>query len=213
MVPCENSWSIIIVGYWNRMIFSPEWVARHLFERATIECLVSTIPSQPIIYRSNDVEMRVLDTRLEFILRKYTPNCLSNVEQIICRVFNMLPQTPIQSIGINFGYVQSDPDVNLLEMFNFSDDANIGIDNWEIQNKEIHRTLKHDRESYALNAKYSLINQYFVVNLNFHQDVNAECEAKVFISEQVINRYNEGIALLDNTMNLQLEEGADAIAL
>ncbi len=34
MTPKEEAWSIVLVGFWNRMIFTPEWVGSNLFRVA-----------------------------------------------------------------------------------------------------------------------------------------------------------------------------------
>lgn len=51
MTPKQEGWSVVLLGSWNRMIFTPEWVSARLFHQPEIETFVALMPNMPLIYQ------------------------------------------------------------------------------------------------------------------------------------------------------------------
>jgi hypothetical protein len=142
MKPKNEAWSVVIVGFWNRMIFTPEWVGKKLFQVEVLEKLIPLIPVAPLIYRTEHVELIVDSMRLVFHARKSTPDCISEAEELAISAMEKLPETPISAVGINFGFSEVQPDDNLLDLFNFKDNIDIGELGWQTGSRTIVREFE-----------------------------------------------------------------------
>lgn len=202
MTPKPQTWAIVIAGFWNRMIFQPQWVARQIYELDEIETLVSLVPSAPVIYRGHGVELRVTDARLQFVAREASDDTLERAESLACKVLQKLDVTPVSAVGINFGYVEQHPSDVLLRSLNFGDDAEIAMQGWEIGSKEIKRALR--RADLNLNLTYTLLDGRTVVDLNFHHNVVSASAAHECLQGHVVKRKEDGLALLAETLQLHI---------
>lgn len=185
------------------MIFSPDWVARQIYECEEIETLVSIVPSAPVIYRHHAVELRVMGSRLEFVARESNDDTLGRAESYASTVLQKLSETPVSAVGINFGFVEQHPSDDLLRLLNFNDDAEIATAGWEIGKKEMKRSL--ERDTLNLNLTYALLTGTVLVDLNFHHVVDSASTANERIRGQVMARKGDGLDLLAETAQLQLE--------
>ena len=186
------------------MIFSPQWVAQQIYDCADIEALVSLAPSAPVVYHSNGVELRVTDERLQFVAREGSDD-LERAERLACKVLEMLGVTPVSAVGINFGYTEEHPSEDLLRSLNFGDDTDVAMHGWEIDSKEVRRALR--RDNLNLNLKYALSGSKVLVDLNFHYVVDGATAARECLLGQVVTRKADGLRLLAETLQLQLQEG------
>jgi hypothetical protein len=67
MIPKKDNWNIVLAGFWNRAIFTPDWVGRVLFNgQRDIDTLISIMPHMPIIDRNRHVALEVAGSRLAF---------------------------------------------------------------------------------------------------------------------------------------------------
>src|SRR4051812_13358345 len=111
MRPRNDGWSLVLAGFWNRLIFTPDWVIPRFFEGETeIGTKVSLLPVMPLIYEKDGLSMEVSSTRILF----RPPNThddrqLLRVEEMARRALNDLPETPVQAMGINFAFEDEDP--------------------------------------------------------------------------------------------------------
>jgi hypothetical protein len=203
MVPKDNSCAVVIAGFWNRMIFTPQWVAQNIYELPEIEALVAFAPIVPVIYRDESVEMRMSATRLEFIAREHRDENLTRAEQLASRVLERLAVTPVTAVGINFAFSENQPNDRLLELFNFSDNAELADRGWGIDAKRIVRTLSQAEQ--VLNLTYSLTGTIIGIDLNYHYAVQSAEGARHVIQGQVLNRNQDALTLLRETLALNLE--------
>ena len=88
--------TIVVVGHWNRMIFSPNVVVVNIFggaEDDQIETLVSIDPSAPIIYRKNNLQLQITEERVIISPRDFEDQSFIDAEELACNILNFLPQT------------------------------------------------------------------------------------------------------------------------
>ncbi len=78
MRPKRDGWNILLAGFWNRLIFTPDWVIPHFFPgEQEIETHVALLPILPIIYKTHGVSLEVSSTRL--VLRPPIPTAWTGV--------------------------------------------------------------------------------------------------------------------------------------
>jgi hypothetical protein len=203
MTPKENSWSIVVVGYWNRMIFTPKWVGKEIFKAPSVERLVSMAPVTPVIYRNDDITIAIGEEKLDVMLRKLNITCMKDAEQKVKDILTSLPHTPISAIGVNFGFIEENREASLLKLFNYQDDPDIAAsDNYEILRRQLTRQLS--REGKILNLTLSFDGSRVEFDANFNHPVDSAQKAREVIDNQTENMYNRLTTLLEKVYKLKL---------
>src|SRR6266404_6334469 len=119
MTPSQDGWNPTLAGFWNRMIFTPEWVCPRLFPGPQIETHFALFPLLPLIYRDEQVVMEISALRLVFRPRILDDDVsLLRAETMARTALTALPETPVQAVGINFAFRESIPPGHVLAMFN-----------------------------------------------------------------------------------------------
>jgi len=206
MIANPNSWSVVVVGHWNRMIFTPQWVGAQLFQAENIEVQVGFIPAAPAIFQNQQVAVEIHEKRVDVRARILNEACLGQVDQIASRLLTALPNTPLVAVGINFGFHEQGAGDALLNMFNIPDGPQIQGAGWEVAERKVVRKLMHDGRTLNL----SLVLQNGVVNfeLNFHEDATTGDAARAVVQGHVLERYQEALEMLHQVYGVELEAGA-----
>jgi hypothetical protein len=100
--------SVVLAGPWNAPIFQAEWVHSKLLGEAGTapDVQVSLLPTGTTVIEilpCRTVALRLVPGRLEVRPLMDHENVLGDLEDIACRVLEVLPETPVVAIGINFG--------------------------------------------------------------------------------------------------------------
>ncbi len=138
-----ESWNIVLVGYWNRMVFQPNWGKAHFFPDDEVDVLLSTSDLDPIEYRGELVKMQVYSTKLVF-----RPRAPTNDESLLVagvtalKTLKKLPETPVSGIGVNFAFIEEAAGAGLAkDIFDFPDDNPLQERGWEIEERTTSRTM------------------------------------------------------------------------
>jgi len=186
------------------MIFMPTWVSEHLFGVSKIQKLVPIMPIAPLIYRTDELALFVEDEKLIVQARKPTIECIQKMEHMAVTALDKLPITPVSAVGVNFGFVEATPSEQLLKLFNFGDDADIGLSRWDIGTRTLARQLTRDKK--VLNLKLSFDSKEVEIHANFHNDVASASEASSAINNNVVVYHQECKELLAEVYALRIEE-------
>lgn len=206
MIAKPKSWSVVIVGHWNRMIFTPQWVAGTLFLTAEVDVLVGLQPSAPAIFQNQHVTVEVTEKRVDIRTRLANDEALRQVEQVAVRLLAALPNTPVLGAGINFGFVERDADDRLLDLFNVPDGPSIEAAGWAIGERRVMRQLRHGTST--LNLVLLMRDADVDFELNFHGEAATGAAAIAFVQGNVVERYTDAIGLLLAVYGVQLEAEA-----
>lgn len=205
-----EGWSIVLAGFWNRMIFTPEWVGPpRLFPGVEIEARVALLPVLPLIYLDREVVMEISATRLVFRSRMLEIEAtLLRTEAMAHTVLQALPETPVQAIGVNFGFREEYPPAHLMALFNDADDLELGQEGWGIGERKLTRRLTRGNE--VLNLAMALSGQAVDFDFNFHTEVPTNAAALQAVAPgRVLTLRDAALALLVDVYHLQLEEEND----
>ena len=143
MTPKENSWTIVIAGNWNRMIFSPNWVGKKIFKAQEVEVRVPLQITNPIVYKHEDITLGINEARVTIGMLALTDESIKHGEKIACMILQQLYHTPVSGIGVNFVFKETNPTKALNEALSHTDDSHIAND-WDIKRQELFRRLIKD---------------------------------------------------------------------
>jgi hypothetical protein len=205
----RNGWNIVLAGFWNRMIFTPEWVGPRLFPGLEFETRVALLPVFPLIYRDVAAAMEVSMTRLVFRPRILNDDAsLLRAEAMARTVLKALPETPVQAVGVNFSYEEGFPPDHLAAIFNDMDDVELNQQNWSIGERKLTRQLTRGGE--VLNLTMNYHGEAVTFDFNFHSEaMNNAVPLQAVAEGRVVNLRNAALALLQEVYHLEPEEGDD----
>jgi hypothetical protein len=173
-----------MVGYWNRMIFSPDWIARMLFDGAKVAIEVPLAnPQGPPRFTVGDVRLLVTAQRVMVLPTKEDEDTLRRVEATAIKILELLPHTPVTAVGINFQFVESEPSADLAELFRFRDTQGIAGIGFETASWGVARRLT--KADFVLNFASVLEDNHVTFDFNFHSEVTGAQAAATYLRDRV----------------------------
>jgi len=97
-------WNVVIPGYWNRAILTPNGIAKRLFKiplGTGIEVFIPVDLLEPPQVRYDGIMVRVEDRRLIIGTAKGSFEALSKAMEMGRNALNALPDTPVLAAGFN----------------------------------------------------------------------------------------------------------------
>jgi hypothetical protein len=202
MTPKQETWSIVLVGHWNRMIFTPKWVGQTLFKQDEVTTKVPLTPELPVFYIRDDLMVGVSFDRVFVKPIEMKRDAMAAVEQMAYAILTELPHTPISGVGVNFGFTEPAPPESLTSMFTLADRIDVDHLNWEVEALLIKRRMR--LEGQLLNLSLVQDEQGTSIEGNFHTDVENTEQAKSALHDKVCAQYDLLCRLLLETHGLRL---------
>lgn len=104
-IPSE--WNVVVVGAWNLAIFTPAWIAQHLFlagPDTPVNVQVAFDHAAPMQVAFQDLTVVPSENRLAVVPHRADAVTLARAATVASRALKELPVTPIRAAGINFRY-------------------------------------------------------------------------------------------------------------
>lgn len=204
MTPKAESWSVVLVGHWNRMIFTPQWVGERLFDQKEVTTRVPLTPELPVFYLRDDVALGVAFDRLFLKPCQLSRESMEAVENMACSILDKLPHTPLSGVGVNYGFEESNAPDSLNRLFTLEDRVEIDAMGWEAPVISIKRTLS--KEGQMLNLSFVHRADTTSIEGNFHTDVGSAEAAANALRGRTMGQYDALCELLTRTHGLAVEE-------
>ncbi len=203
---------LVIVGGWNRYIFTQDWVKRYLFpaeqEKFTIEMVIAQgFNAQFVSPRilSKEVEILFQENRLNFIPVKNKNENLDRIQELALQLADYLPHTPVTAYGVNFLFTEDQIERDLLNLIRPGDLAKIEQFGASLTNEQYTRRLMLNGQT--LNIIIGFDGKRVTFDLNFHFDIQNLVGFKAGISEtSILELKQEAIQFITEIYNLELEE-------
>jgi hypothetical protein len=205
MIARPEGSNIVVVGSWNRAIFSPPWMGEVVFGSPDVEVLIALAPDMPLVYKSDKVLVEVSSSRLLFRPVVLNDECLVASEQLALKILRRLPETPVRAVGINFAYEDKNAPTDVLQLFSLSDDRQLLDANWIICERKITRSLDKNGEKLNLSLAYDGNTTLF--DFNYHTELGTNAAAQEAIDQRTLRLRDESIRILDLTYHLRLKDG------
>ena len=202
MKPDVNTWTIVVAGSWNAPIFDPTWVGEKLFGSKEFEIEFAFYRNNVFSsFKTSDIVFSPTNSQIVCGVRNINDNALTKAENLVVKTLDMLPYTPINAIGINFGFVEEHPQKNLLDLFNFWDSFNMSDSNYTTNESQIYRQIKIGK--HTLNLRQTLrADEPMIVHLNFHIDVSDSTEGSKWLKDKVLECRTTAYQFLEKIYDL-----------
>lgn len=166
--------TLVIIGAWNRAIFSQDWVMKNLLSDAKnvkIEYPINGIGS--LRFSTEDISFFIFGERLIFKALNSKEQTYRTIISIARQLLRLLSHTPISALGINFVYK-----TDSLNIFNSFDDTKKLVDfiGREINSQELTRSFSLD-EVLTLNLKMQSNDKQSIIDFNYNYTVNTPLDA------------------------------------
>jgi len=170
MTPRIEGWSVVLAGYWNPMIFTPTWIKNKLTNAdIAIEVPINNL-FLPVKFSFDDISLLVRGDMLTLTPLKVEDDILKRIQNISIQILEELYQTPLTGLGINFGFIKENPNVETLKIFEINDNAALIAAGFKIKGTLVKRSFKINDHLLNLNIRSDDINS-IIYDFNFHKDI------------------------------------------
>ena len=164
-----EDWNVTIVGFWNRAIYTPAGISRHLFQlpaNTPVQVLIPIDLPAPYQVQHDGLTVTVGSDRLVVQPAQASFPRLGAAMEIGRRAFEHLPRTPFVAAGFNVRYKSDGPVAVLEEITTSAWDENLSDQRLEIRERTIARAVQrgHGRINIAVTQKED---RTFMLALNF----------------------------------------------
>lgn len=197
-------WTIVAVGSWNLAIFSLDWLGKNLFKKEDVTIEFALAPKFPARLSANKVRITPSADSILFAPTDLSDKHLISTEQVACNLLTLLPHTPITAIGINFGFVETEAEPDLIERFTDNDGDLFADAGFTINNST--RIKQLEFENQIINFYSILEPPKISFRINFHTNVTTTQKAKGAIENRVLKNREIALELLNKIYGLHLED-------
>lgn len=194
---------IVIVGNWNRSIFNHEWVNKYLLpdaQKVQFEIPLNFNGSERV--STDTMRVSVIENRLNLNAIKANTTVFSKLQDIVYKLCDFLPHTPVESFGFNFIYIAEKSEVNI-SCFDLPDLGIIKKIASEIN--EIEYTYKIIHLGRNLTLKVTEKGDKIEFNINVHYKLESLPKFKEIASDNSIEQIeNDVLQMLRSVYTVEL---------
>jgi len=200
----KDNWTIVILGSWNTAIFNPRWLTTHVFQAKEASLEISIQPGLPRRIIGDNVALIPTNSRLMLAPNDLEDATLVRMEEIACEILGLLPHTPVNSAGINFGYKVSPMSEELRNIIPVILSTQLASEGLVIRSREYKWVCQYEQQT--LNIRFKADGEGAIILYNFHLDVKDSNEAAEYIGGKVIRFREKTKEVLQNVFDITLED-------
>ncbi|MCY3551781.1 MAG: hypothetical protein OXU27_06075 [Candidatus Poribacteria bacterium] len=201
--------ALVIVGGWNRHIFTQDWIKRYLFpkEEFTIDMLVSQgFNAQFISPRisSKEVEILFQENRLNFNPVENNNENLDRIQELALQLADYLPHTPVTGYGVNFLFTENEVSDDLINLMRPKDLEKIEQFGGSLTSEQYSRHLMLNGRTLNITIRFEGESVDF--DFNFHFNIRDLVAFKAGILETpILKLRQEAVKFIAKVYSLELE--------
>lgn len=161
---------LVIVGAWNQLIFSKDWVKEFLFPEVDIIVENPVVPNTTIAFGTEDYRILIQENRLTFFALQETPEVYADIEKRAVQILKLLNHTPLSAFGINFVFHLNYTEA-LLHIKPVEDQIFFKGQGYYEDVVVLHRTFIKD--NYQLTVTFNFSTNDVKVDVNFNFQINS----------------------------------------
>ncbi len=194
---------LVIVGAWNRNIFSQEWLKKYLLPKDdfTMEFALGLVGSHRILSKSVYIEFH--SNKLIFIPKSDDTEVYETVAGLAVKIADYLPHTPVVGYGINFKFEGTTDDIQP-ELIKINDVNKLVACGAKLLNSQHKHSIKID--DILVNISITVNNDQLYFDFNFHSDITNLTQFKENIYQFPIKKlHNVALDLMNDAYQIQIE--------
>ena len=203
--------TLVIVGGWNRHIFTQDWIKRYLFPREQEEFTIDMMVAQGFNAQfvsprisSKEVEILFQENRLNFNPVENKNQNFDRIQQLALQLADYLPHTPVTAYGVNFLFTENEVSGDLINLIRPKDLERIEQFGGSLTSEQYTRHLMLNGRD--LNVTIRLEGEKVTFDLNFHFNISDLVGFKAGISEiSILELKEEAIQFITEIYSLELE--------
>lgn len=207
----KSSSTLVIIGGWNRHIFTEDWIRRYIFpgehDEFKIEMFVtSEFNGQYVNPRilSKQIVIFLHESKLNFGVVEINDECFYKIQEIATQLADFLPHTPVTAYGVNFLFSIDNFDEDLIYKISLNDLVDNAQELGTITHQQITRQFKGNRRTLNFNIKIKEKQLFF--DFNYHYEISDLIAFKAGIFEcEILDLKQEALDFMFQTYNLELE--------
>lgn len=191
--------NIVVVGVWNRAVFTPDWVKRNLFSLGTqISVEFSMNPNSSLLYKTDSFTFCIIGERLCMNIIRNDDSARREMVSVFRNICRLLMQTPVTALGLNFIFEESS-DYGFINGENATS-AFIKQTQLELINQSFTRAFKIS-DTETLNLKVAKDDEVYIFDFNYNTRLNCINDIIELIGEDddlLVNKHNESVAIISS---------------
>lgn len=197
---------VVLAGAWNRAIFTPEWVSKHLLDKQEeIEVQIAFGIDSSLRFQSDELTLQVLPRQVRIAPKG--KESLPAIEECACRILGRLRETPLHAVGFNFSFDAPADPPTLRRLFKFDDTEALTKSGWSKQATTVMHQLTGDAIPGAvlqllLEKKSDAVVQ---IALNVEWKTATPDNAAARLNGQIGTSFSAAVSLLNGVYQLELE--------
>jgi hypothetical protein len=196
--------TLVILAFWNKNVFVPEWVSKYIFPGIPLHFEINIGAQSIYKFTANSIRMEVMSERMNFVSLETNQDHYEKLEEIAWSLTDYFPHTPPQAFGINFGF-KDIPCSFFDEIFRFSDQEKIINMGLKFQDLNVRRRFKYDGDK-DLSIFYTKTENDVHLEFNYNFPIKSMREIKEkYLRGLHYELYEYSLRFLDETYKLKIE--------
>lgn len=200
--------NLVVVGLWNKAIFSIDWMKKNVYEispeiNIKVEVPIGNFDSS-LKYNFEKFSMAIVGNRMEFIANENSPEAY---EQIIDRsrvIFRLLSHTPVTDFGINHRFQYDNSEFNFDNLFKFDGDERLSSITGGTIIKNMQKSIRIN-QSETINVFIN--DEIKEIGFNFNFNISSIVEIFSIIKENnsfISEKKDQALSILEEVYSLKL---------
>jgi len=193
---------LVILGAWNRSIFSKEWIEKYLLpnDEFSIEFSLDLDGSHRV--SSSKIRIEFHNNRLNFIPIKNDIETFDLITDLAVKIADYLPHTPVFGYGINFSF-ESEINASIAQLIKIGDEDRLKENKIEIISSNLGHKLRYNDILVNLSI---MKNEKLFFEFNFHTDIVNMTQFKDKIYENnIVSMRNASIEILNSVYDVEID--------
>jgi hypothetical protein len=143
-------------------------------------------PKLPVMFKFEGIKFAPHPDRLVFSFERFDPTAMLTAQKLAAKILALLPHTPFEAAGWNFGFITTNPSKPLLSVLRTSDQDRISDLNGIIKNSVIQRSILGLLPGHCSQVEVNLAvgqnpDASTFVNVNYNRFAKSAAEARSFL--------------------------------
>ena len=135
---------------------------------------------------------------------RHDTDVYNSIEKYALTTLDLLPHTPVTAFGINVDFLVEEPEFEIMEIFDFKDDAKLSEAGISIDNPLVTRQLSIDKEICNLTIRKNKAQATF--QFNFHHDAEDTGAIRKSVRDLFAMNVKKAIEIMSEIYSIELEE-------